>query len=266
MTVLVKKPKEITEWLNRFFIHPLSYFLVGHIKKTAILPNHLSFLGVLSSLVAAFCLYQAYYSGFFFILSLMFFGLRMIFDAADGQLARAKNLCSENGAIIDGICDYFSFFFIYSAIGYLYYPLYGAAIFLFIALTALSNALQASSYQLYLDLYNFVQYRKIGDKLKFITSDKPKGFSILLAIYNRLQLCFLKEESILSLVKEEPHNKSASFKQLLPKWHLLALNYRYLLLSLLIKHIMVYFFIEIVLLNFVLGWLLVRTERLLYKI
>ena len=75
------------------------------------------------------------------------------------------------------ICDYLSFFFIYSAIACLYYPTYGAIIFLLIVITACSNALQASSYQLFLDLYNFIKYQQAGVKIKFVLDSKSQKLS-----------------------------------------------------------------------------------------
>ena len=101
--MLIQKPKETTEWLNRFLIHPLSNKLVRYLVNTRVTPNHLSLLGLVYAIMGAYALYYAVDSKFCFILSLLFFFLRMICDASDGQLARAKKQSSEWGTIIDGI-------------------------------------------------------------------------------------------------------------------------------------------------------------------
>lgn len=267
MELSIRKPKETTEWINRFLIHPLSMHLVHFLIPTKITPNQLSLFGLFQVMVGGYCLLQAASSSFCFALSFFFFAGRMICDAADGQLARARQTSSELGTIIDGLCDYISFAIIYGVIAYLYYPHFGSLIFLFILLSALSSAFQATSYQLCLDLYTYIEYQYFGAKLRFIVAGENNKLSYLLRFYNNAQLRFFNKKKLLLLLSENHslnQEQSGQLTQMLPKWHLLAGNYRYFLLALLINHIEWYFLIEAVLLNVTL-FLLIRKYNQVLK-
>ncbi|WED42821.1 CDP-alcohol phosphatidyltransferase family protein [Legionella cardiaca] len=264
MEMQIRKPKETTEWLNRFIIHPLSYRLVRLLESTIVTPNFLSFFGLLSAFLGGCSLLLAQTSLTYLLLAMFCFLCRMIFDAADGQLARAKNKSSTKGTLIDGLCDYLSVIFLYGVIAYLYYPLYGSFIFLLIAVAGYSSALQATGYQLYIDIYNHLKYGKFGAKLGFIIAGENKSLSWLLRLYNHNQLRFFNKDKLLKMLSEKVSlTKSQQFETMLPSWHLLAGNYRYLLLALLINHIWLYFLIEIILLNLALFYLIIRCNRVL---
>ncbi|HAT8606382.1 CDP-alcohol phosphatidyltransferase family protein [Legionella pneumophila] len=266
MELFIRKPKETTEWINRFFIHPVSMHLVRFILPTKITPNQLSLLGLFHVLAGGYCLLRATSSYFYFFLSFLFFSGRMVCDAGDGQLARFRNTSSERGTMIDGLCDYVSFAIIYGLVAYLYYPDFGPLIFLFIFLSGLSSAFQATSYQLYLDLYTYIKYQHFGAKLRLIVSGENNKLSYLLQCYNKAQLSFFNKNKLLLLLSEKyPINNKlkTQLTDMLPKWHLLAGNYRYFLLTLLINHIEWYFFIETILLNITLFFLVKKYNQVL---
>lgn len=248
----VRKPKETTEWLNRIIIHPLSYRVTSALLYSQITPNQLSFLGLISSIIGSYFLYLSSINYKYVIATLLCFFFRMIADASDGQLARSKRICSDSGATLDGICDYISFVFIYLALLYSSHHLYGNTVIIYVLLSAISAIFQATTYQFYLDVYNLINYQRVGIKLKTLKHSK----SILFKIYNTAQNLFIYPDLLFAINHSEPQLiDNQRLREKLPLWHLLGHNYRYIIVCFLIKYIIIYFLIEIIVLNILLLYL-----------
>jgi len=89
--------------IDRFFIRPPASLIVRAVFKTSVTPNQLTVCSFLFSLVAA----VAFFLGkpVFFTLGGVLAMISMIFDCADGMLARAKNMTSRYGAYLDIFLD-----------------------------------------------------------------------------------------------------------------------------------------------------------------
>ncbi|HUT08833.1 MAG TPA: CDP-alcohol phosphatidyltransferase family protein [Candidatus Latescibacteria bacterium] len=89
--------------IDRLFVRPPASLIVRAVFKTSVTPNQLTVCGFLFSLVAG----AAFFLGkpAFFTLGGVLAMISMIFDCADGMLARAKNMTSRYGAFLDIFLD-----------------------------------------------------------------------------------------------------------------------------------------------------------------
>ena len=88
---------------DRYLIRPPASLIVKAVFKTQITPNQLTWTSLVFALLAA----MAYLGGrpVFFALGGCLTLVSTIFDAADGMLARAKNMTSRYGAYLDLFLD-----------------------------------------------------------------------------------------------------------------------------------------------------------------
>lgn len=90
---------------SKLFSHPLSIGLVAIVENTKITPNILTSISFLFSLSAAFILLTIpEYKGL--VLSWLCLHFALVFDSADGQLARWKGNGSPFGAYFDIFTDF----------------------------------------------------------------------------------------------------------------------------------------------------------------
>ena len=99
--------KDLAEPVNIYIHDPIAKRFVRVLKNTWVTPNQVTYLSVL----------VGFTSGYFFshgswvtsIVGGMLLELTLILDCVDGQLARAKNMASDWGRLIDGIAGYFAY-------------------------------------------------------------------------------------------------------------------------------------------------------------
>lgn len=140
------RPLEIEEPLNRWFFHPIAAGLVEILVPTGISPNTVSVMGVVMMACACAC-----YAGLAWpwgpLAGLVFHLSWHVFDGADGQLARRTGKSSPMGEIIDGICDHVSHVILYVVLGAMLAQTAGGWGWALAAVSGLSRALQAMSYE-----------------------------------------------------------------------------------------------------------------------
>jgi phosphatidylglycerophosphate synthase len=84
-------------------LDPLVLPLARRISRTGLTPNHLTLLGLLSSLLAAFAFATARLEG-----ALLFLAFAGLSDLLDGAVARAQGIASPRGAYLDSLTDRYS--------------------------------------------------------------------------------------------------------------------------------------------------------------
>lgn len=89
--------------VERYINRPLASLIVRAIYKTAITPNGLTYFSFLVGLVGAYFISRGTYQDF--VLGGILTQLSAIIDCADGQLARAKDMCSKFGSYLDLFLD-----------------------------------------------------------------------------------------------------------------------------------------------------------------
>lgn len=140
------RPLEIEEPLNSRVIHPLSRRLVTLLIPTGITPNAVSVLGVLAATAAAVVYALPYWP-----LSVVAgFGLHLLWhvlDGADGDLARRTGKSSPSGEVVDGICDYLAHAVVYAVLAWLLTDMIGFWAWIMAAGAGISRAVQANHYE-----------------------------------------------------------------------------------------------------------------------
>jgi len=104
------------ELINTYLIRPLAGLVVRLFYYTPVTPNGVTALSILAGCCAAF-LYSRGIAGYTLIAGLCL-TLKDILDAADGQLARAKQLFSRKGRFFDSNGDFLVDLLVFAAFGW----------------------------------------------------------------------------------------------------------------------------------------------------
>ena len=99
--------KELAEPINLHINEPIAKKIVGVLKATFITPNQVTYLSVFVGFASGYSFSQG--NSISSIFGGLFLELTLILDCVDGQLARAKNMGSDLGRLIDGIAGYFAY-------------------------------------------------------------------------------------------------------------------------------------------------------------
>lgn len=89
--------------VERYINRPLASLIVRAVFKTPVTPNGLTYFSFLVGLVGAFFISRGTYADF--VVGGVLTQLSAIIDCADGQLARAKDICSKFGSYLDLFLD-----------------------------------------------------------------------------------------------------------------------------------------------------------------
>jgi phosphatidylglycerophosphate synthase len=106
---------EVEEILDLVFFRPVAFILVKAIYPTSITPNQLTVFSLAIGILAGVCYGFGHSSAIIF--ASVLYGLSVILDCADGQLARLKKNGTRLGRILDGLIDYFVGLAVYLGIG-----------------------------------------------------------------------------------------------------------------------------------------------------
>jgi hypothetical protein len=109
------KRLEVEELPDLFLFRPLAFFLVKGIYRTNITPNQITMVSLLVGILAGVSFGFGRRSTI--LLGGLLFGLSIVLDCADGQLARLKKNGTRLGRILDGLVDYIVSGAVYLGIG-----------------------------------------------------------------------------------------------------------------------------------------------------
>ena len=99
--------KDLAEPVNVYIHDPIAKRFVRVLKNTCFTPNQVTYLSVLVGFVSGYSFSQGTWVSS--IAGGILLELTLILDCVDGQLARAKNMASDWGRLIDGIAGYFAY-------------------------------------------------------------------------------------------------------------------------------------------------------------
>jgi CDP-L-myo-inositol myo-inositolphosphotransferase len=100
--------------IDRLIVRPCASLVVRAVFRTSLTPNHLTVISFFLALVAG--LVYTVGRPVFFIIGGCLSMLSTVFDNADGQLARAKNMTSRYGAFLDLFLDRIADFIVLTGI------------------------------------------------------------------------------------------------------------------------------------------------------
>jgi phosphatidylglycerophosphate synthase len=100
------KPREIEELVDEYFHRPLASYVVALLLHTPITPNQVTIFAGILGVASAIAVGAGAHQARWLLVGAALLLLSVIFDCADGQLARARKISSTTGAIVDGVADY----------------------------------------------------------------------------------------------------------------------------------------------------------------
>ncbi len=103
------------ELLNTYLIRPLAWLLVLPLLRTPLRPEAIIALNIALALTSAAFFLQGTPSGN--LIAGLLLLAKILFDAVDGQLARAKGLVTRLGRFLDSLADFYTNLPIFIAIG-----------------------------------------------------------------------------------------------------------------------------------------------------
>jgi hypothetical protein len=109
------KRLEVEELPDLYFFRPLAFLLVKGIYRTNITPNQITMVSLLVGILAGVSFGFGHRSTI--LLGGLLYGFSIVFDCADGQLARLKKNGTRLGRILDGLIDYIVAVAVYLGIG-----------------------------------------------------------------------------------------------------------------------------------------------------
>lgn len=281
-----KRVSEIEEITTLTFFLPLSYWLVPKLAFIKITPNMVSFTGMVCGIAAGISYFQ-YQDYRFAVLGFFLMCVWHILDGADGALARMTNSQSELGKIIDGVCDYIIFISVYVALALAMGLEYGNSIWYLVIAAGISHALQSGAYELQRQEYDYWGYGKKSAELPELLdiNDLPHDLTLKGKIAASLNILYAKMQYRISgmddnfrpqlknLVSSNPKQIELfraeyrrKFAPIVKKWGIMSANYRtYAIFVLcLIQQPIIYFCLEILLLNLIL-FILVQKQKIINK-
>lgn len=174
--------------VDRYIIRPPASLIVKAVFKTRITPNQLT----MASLVLAILSALAYIGGrpVFFAIGGCLTLISAIFDAADGMLARAKNMTSRYGAYLDLFLDRIADFVVLGGATFGYFRYTGSYPFLILGLVTIGlYFLQLALYYINL-LYSRAEKNGEGAEAKslacfiiFLASIAGRPDAIIAAVF-----------------------------------------------------------------------------------
>ncbi len=158
------RTREIEEWTNLVFVHPLSERFARLFDRFGIHPNLVSLTGMILGIAAGIAYHQvdnawAVSSGF-----LLMIGWHVM-DGADGQLARLSGKSSEIGKILDGLADHVAFTSVYIGLAAALSVSYGTNVWILVVVAGLSHAVQSAASEYQRQSYDFFVHRKASARV-----------------------------------------------------------------------------------------------------
>lgn len=167
----VARTREIEEFTNLHFIHPVSIRLTRLLARLGVSPNTVSFAGMLCGVLAGVAYYH-YRTPLWAAAGFVLMVVWHILDGTDGQLARLTNTQSELGKVIDGICDYVTFIAVYLGLGFALQQQHGAAVWVLIVTAGVCHAFQSAAYEVQQQEYNYWVHDKRSARLPSLSDLK----------------------------------------------------------------------------------------------
>lgn len=178
------------ELINTWLIRPLAGMFVGLVYRTGITPNQVTIVSTLAGLFAAWN-YLGGTASAFFIAGLLVTA-KDVLDAADGQLARAKQQFSRRGRFLDSIGDFVVNAALFAAIGSAMFHSHSSSIYPALAfLGFLGTTLRVSYHVYYQTAYLHLRdaYR-INRLTEEVRAEDESGDSVALVLQRVFQVLY----------------------------------------------------------------------------
>jgi phosphatidylglycerophosphate synthase len=279
------KSFDTEEFLDRIFYRPVGYLFALLFKRLRLSPNAVTIISIFFGVAAG---HLFFYNN----LKLNIIGIFLLvsaetLDSTDGQLARMLNYKSRFGRILDGFGGNLMFFSIYIHICARFIVSGGTPlIFLIAVIAAFSHSLQSAVADYGRNLYLFIIFDKskseldklndlmpVYDRLSWRSNFIKKLFMRVYINYTKEQEMFCSKtkafyyyvnDNLPGIIPQNLKNEFKNlFKPLLKYYNILTTNTRMIVLfiTLIIGTPWYYFLFELIFLNALLVYVILRQER-----
>jgi phosphatidylglycerophosphate synthase len=179
------RPRELEDALNFHIYHPLAWRLALGLARTPLTPNVVSVIGAGFVVAAAIAYAQPWWP----ISALLGMALHMswhVVDGADGDLARITGRSSPIGEMVDGICDYTGHIILYLVLGWLLSFQIGVSAWPLIVAGGISHIIQSNHVEVQRRSYQWWVYAKPWLRITHAQADaatQSSGFSGIATFY-----------------------------------------------------------------------------------
>ncbi|MFI5252407.1 MAG: CDP-alcohol phosphatidyltransferase family protein [Bacteroidota bacterium] len=206
------------ELINIYLLRPIAAIVVWVLYPTSITPNQVTLMALLLGLSSAYA---------FFIgtpAALVAAGILIIakdiFDDADGQLARAKQLYSRRGRFLDSIGDFIVDAAVFTAITYTVYRIHSQFEIILLGILSLIGITLRVSYHVFyqvsfLHLEQQYAFNRITEE---ITDEDRRGDRIALRLQQIFIVIYAWQDRMMWHIDRWCRGKKFN-EQLLPAWY-----------------------------------------------
>ncbi len=279
------KSKDTEEFLDRLFYRPVGYGMAVVSKSLGLTPNIVTIISIFFGVLAGHLFYYRNVS--INLIGVLFLIIAESLDSADGQLARMTNIHSRYGKILDGVAGNLMFVSVYLHMCARFIVEGGTPfIFLVAVVAGFSHSLQSAMSDYYRNFYLYFAYgegksiidnlKDLKEKNKALSWSKNAGKKFLMSLYvdyTRKQEFLSK--AIRTLYKEvydKYHGEVPDWlkteyrrlnKPLLKYGNILTTNTRmiFLFFTVFYANILYYFLFEIIVLNILLVYFILKNEN-----
>jgi len=282
------KSSDTEEWWDLHFNRPIGFFWAKCAMKIHVTPNMITILSIFIGAIGGFLFY--YNDLKTNIIGMLLLVLANTLDSADGQLARLTNNKTQLGRILDGLAGDIWFIVIYLALVFRLTLLEGYStigIWILAILAGVSHVLAASMADYYRNIHLFfvkgkdgsehdtsIAIRKNLKKTKFLKTPFTKISLWFYLQYTKTQECLSPkfcsfwhtltntyQNKIPKDLCDEIREKN---KKYMPLTNILQFNTRvaFLFICLLIKLAWLYFVFDVLVMNIILIYLIIKEEKL----
>ncbi len=195
------KPPETEELVNQLINRPLAFLTAKIFYKLKRSPNFVTLFSMLFGVLSGFFLSKNSYESR--IAGAVLLELMVIFDCADGQLARMSGKSSKFGKTLDGLADMMTHFSIFYGLAYGLYRISGSILpFIAAVLSQVSMYLHVILYDHFKNVFIHVTKPDYVDKLetpeelqqKIINAEKEYGKRSIKTLIAKLYYYFYRIE------------------------------------------------------------------------
>lgn len=279
------KSSDTEEWIDLLFYRPIGYRWAILFEKLGVTPNAITIASIFLGVASGFFFY--YNDLLLNLIGMCLLVWANMYDSADGQLARMTGQKSELGRILDGVSGDLWFISIYIALCLRMTPEYGVGIWLLAAVAGFAHSKQAAMADYYRNIHLFFLKGRSGSELDnskqqrelFVSLSWKKDFvrKTFLWFYGnytasqeRMSPAFQRFFKALKATYGEVYPKSLGeeFRKgslpLMKYTNILSFNTRVvaLFVSLMFNVPWVYFVFELIVLNILLVYMILKHEAL----
>jgi phosphatidylglycerophosphate synthase len=159
------------ELLNTYLLRPIAGALVRLLYATPVTPNQVTMAATFAGLAAA--LFYTRGTAEAFVIAGVLVTAKDVLDSADGQLARAKRMCTRRGRFLDSIGDFVVDLAVFGALGWTLYAASGRLSMILLAVAGFLGISLRVSYHVHYQV-RFLHLRKMYEHNRITEEIRPE--------------------------------------------------------------------------------------------